>query len=150
MPFQQIDILDWRLAVDPEATRQAHKRLEVGCDCAYCRNFLAQQARLPAQLHHTLHLLGIDPTKPAEIVEYTQNPDGSHWYSWWYHAVGHIIVNRHSDGDNDQNAKVTPDIAVSIAAKADLAPADFPQPVLQIEFFSNLPWVLDEQPDNEV
>ena len=81
MPFQQIDIFSWRLAVDTEATKQAYERLVVGCDCAYCRNFLAVQAQLPSQLHHTLQILGIDSAKPAEIVEYTQNPDGSHSYS---------------------------------------------------------------------
>jgi len=147
MPFQQIDILRWRLAIDPHATTRAYERLAVGCDCAYCRNFLAVQAQLPKQVQLTLQLLGVDPIKPAEIVEYAQNPDSSHLYSCWYHAVGQILADCHTGSDGDESVQLTPEIAVTITAKADLAAADFPRPVLQIELFSNLRWVLAERPD---
>jgi hypothetical protein len=149
MPFQQIDIMHWRLAVDPCATTQAHVPLEVGCDCIYCQNFLAVQARLPKQFHDTLQALGIDPAKPAEIVHYMQNPNGSHSYSWWYHAVGHLLADHQEASNGHEQAELTADMAVSISDEADLVPADFPQPVFQIEFFSNVPWMLAEQPDSQ-
>ena len=63
---------------------------------------------------------------------------------------GQILIDRQCTTNGGENIALTPDITVSITAKADLAPADFPQPVLQIEFFSNLPWVLDGQPDSKL
>ncbi len=149
MPLQQLDLFQWRLMIDAERTSEAYQHLAVGCNCSYCRNFLAVQAQLPTQVFHILQLLGVDPAKPAEIVEYTQNPDGSHLYSWWYHIIGQMRADRQRGNDAEEQLELTSDIRVSIAAKVDVAPADFPRPVLQIEFFGNLPWVLDNEPDNQ-
>jgi hypothetical protein len=146
MPTTPITLLGWSLDIDPEATRQAYQHLAVKCDCAYCRNFLAALAQLPGQIHRTLQIFGVDPAKPAEIVEYTQNPDGTHFYGWWYHAVGRISAERDAAG-SAASAQLTADVTVDISTKADLAAPDFPQPILQIELFSNLPWVLGEQLD---
>lgn len=147
MPFSPITLLCWRLEIDPDVTRQAYERLAVGCDCAYCRNFLAALAQLPQQVHRTLHILGVDPAKPAEIVEYTQNPDGTHYYGWWYHLVGQMSADHDGTTDRATSVQLTADTTVTITTKIDLAAPDFPQPILQIEFFTNLPWVLGEQLD---
>ncbi len=140
MPLVPITLLSWRLAIDPAATAQACAGLWGACSCAYWRNFLAAQAQLPAKLHQILQTLGVDPARPVEIIEYTQNPDGSHMYSWWYHAVGQILA---SHRDYHQ---LTPEIEVRISARTDLADPAFPRPLLQIEVFSDLPWLLDEHP----
>lgn len=143
MPFEQIDMLRWSLAVDREATVRAYQHADAaGCDCAYCRNFVAAQAQLPAQIDQTLRMLGIDPARPAEIVEYTQNPDGSHFYGWWYHAVGRILAEDCGGAGEHSCAELTSGVEVGINAKDDLVPAHFPRPVIQIELFCNLPWVL--------
>lgn len=136
MMFQRIEIFGLNLSIDPLTTSQAYESIKVECDCTYCRNFLAVSARLPKEWYDILQSLGIDPAKPAEIVEYTQNPDGSHYYSWWYHAVGRILADRSRRDDSDRMATIAPDITVRIAVKDDLAPADFPQPILQIEFLA--------------
>jgi len=146
MANTSIELLGWRLDIDPETTRQAYRHLAVECGCAYCRNFLAALAQLPAQVQRTLQIFGVDPAKPAEIVELTQNPDGTHFYSWWYHAVGQISAERDT-ADPAASAELTADVTVDISTKADLAAPDFPQPILQIELFANLPWVLGEQLD---
>jgi hypothetical protein len=146
MPLQQINILRWHLSIDPEATRQAHEPLEVGCDCAYCRNFLAVLIQLPKQIFDILQVLGINSAKPAEIVHYTQNADGTHFYSWWYHAIGQMTD---CQGGNDahKQAELAPNVTLSITTETNLVPTSFPRPVFQIEFFSNLACALDEEPD---
>ncbi len=140
MPLTPITFLSWRLAIDPAATAQACAGHWDVCSCAYCRNFLAAQAHLPDTLHQILQTLGVDPGRPVKINEYMQNPDGSHMYSWWYHAVGQILA-AHRDSH-----QLTPEIEVRISARTDFADPAFPRPLFQIEVFSNLPWLLDEQP----
>ena len=148
MPTTPIKLLGWSLDIDPAMTRQAYEHLAVECDCAYCRNFLAALAQLPQEVHRTLQTLGVDPAKPAEIVEYTQNPDGTHYSGWWYHLVGQMSADHDGTTDRATSVQLTADTTVTITTKVDLAAPDFPQPILQIEFFTDLPWVLDERLDS--
>jgi hypothetical protein len=144
MPVTQIDIMEWHVEVDADVTAHAYERLTVGCDCVYCRNFLAALHHLPAEFHQLLQLLGINPAIPAEVVEYHQNPNGSHSYSWWYHANGRILSDQHAEQNHFGHSPLTPAIDISISTKTDLVAPDFPYPILQIEFFTNLPWLLEE------
>ena len=88
--FTQAQVLEWQIEFDRDATAQAYIGLSVGCDCAYCRNFLAAFQSLPVEYAEFLKRFGIEPLTPAEIVEYNSNPDGTHYYGWWYHVVGVI------------------------------------------------------------
>jgi hypothetical protein len=87
-----------------------------------------------------LHKFGIDPAQPAEIVHYSASQDGTHHYGWWYHLVGQIISGTESLVDFAQGMQV------EFRSKDELAPEDFPRPIVQVEFFANLPWVLEEKP----
>jgi hypothetical protein len=143
MAFREVELLRWRLVVDVEATAKAYRRMVEGCTCAYCRNFHAAHAHVPAAVRQTLRSLGVDPIRPAEIVEYNRNSDGTHFYSWWYHVVGQMP----SDVPRIQ-AWLTPDVGVNVQAKSDCVEPGFPSPRLQIEFSANLPWALAESPDD--
>ncbi len=136
----KLQVLEWEIEFDKDVTAQAYTRLSVGCDCAYCRNFLAICRNLPRDYVEFLNQLGIDPTKPAEIVEYNENHDGTYHYGWWFHVVGRLTK------ENESIVKFNSEIDIVIRNRRDVAPKDFPRPSIQIEFFSNLPWVLEEQP----
>ncbi len=148
MPFTHINTCGWVLEIDRAATAHAYEDLSVGCTCAYCRNFLVAANHLPDQVHGVLKPLGIDGAKPAEIVEYNQNPDGSHFYGWWYHAVGSILSDQQVAKDQFGQTQLCQGINLIISARDDLVAAHFPRPVVQIEFFGNLPWLLGEPPDS--
>ena len=137
--FTQAQVLEWQIEFDRAATAQAYIGLSVGCNCAYCRNFLAAFQSLPVEYAEFLRRFGIEPLKPAEIVEYTPNPDGTHYYSWWYHVVGTITK------DHDGFVRLEPNMEMEIRSEAQLVAADFPRPVIQMEFFANLPWLLAEK-----
>lgn len=86
-----------------------------------------------------LNILGIDPSKPANINEFTKNKDGTHLYEWWFHIAGSLL--------NKCNTltKLNKQIDIVITDKNDLAATAFPDSVIQIDFWSNLPWVLEEE-----
>lgn len=136
----ELQILQRKIEVDKDSTVQAYTKLSVSCTCGYCRNFLAAYQDLSQDCLTFLSNLGIDPAKPAEIVEYNNNGDGTHYYGWWYHAVGQIT------GEGEINTEFASEIKMVARAGTDLVPPDFPRPVIQIEFFANIPWVLMEQP----
>ena len=143
MAFQEVDLLRWRLAVDVEATAQAYRRMVEGCTCAYCRNFHAAQAHIPAAVRQTLRSLGVDPIRPAEIVIPFRNSYGTYFYTWWYHVVGQMPP----DCSRIQDW-LTPNVGVNVQAKSQCVELGFPEPRLQIEFSGNLPWVLAESPED--
>ena len=136
----KLQILGWEIEFDKDVTAQAYSGLSVSCDCAYCRNFLATWHNLPKDCLEFLNQLGIDPAIPAEIVEYNENRDGTHYYGWWYHLVGRLTK------ENESVGKFNSEVDILIRNRRDVAPSDFPHPSIQIEFFSNLPWVLEEKP----
>ena len=139
--LKKSQFFEWEIEFDKDITAQAYIGLSVSCNCAYCRNFLTVCQNLPAEYVQILAQLGIDPTKPAEIVEYNENPDGTHFYGWWYHVIGQITKD-----SNAEKVMLTPEIEITIRNKDDLVDKDFPRPVIQIEFFSNLLWALAEKP----
>jgi hypothetical protein len=138
--FTDEKILNWEIEYDRDATNQAYLSLPAQCDCAYCRNFHMVSNLLPPDFVMLLQKLGIDPAQPAEIVHYNANQDGTHYYGWWYHLVGQIISGNESLVDLAQGMQV------EFRSKDELAPKDFPRPIVQVEFFTNLPWVLEEKP----
>lgn len=136
----KLQVFEWEVEFDKDKTAQAYIPLSVGCNCAYCKNFLVVCQNLPSDYIEFLIQFGIDPTKPAEIVEFNENPDGTHFYGWWYHVAGQL------KNENETHIKFNPEIDMVFRNKRDLAPKDFPLPSFQIDFFSNLPWVLEEKP----
>ena len=138
--FAKDKFLHWEIEFDRELTTQAFLHLPAQCDCAYCRNFLIAFQKSAPEFVALLQRLGIDPAQPAEIVHYNDNRDGTHHYGWWYHFVGQIISGTESWEDFAQGMKI------ELRDKDELAPKDFPRPIIQVEFLSNLPWVLAEKP----
>jgi hypothetical protein len=135
----KLSILQWDLEFDKEDTVKAYVDLTYYCKCSYCRNFLATYRILPSIYFEILHNLGIDPVKPAEIIEYCKNKDGTHLYQWWYHVVGNLL------NKCETSIKFTEQVDILIRNRDDLVPKDFPNPIIQIDFFASLPWVLEEE-----
>jgi hypothetical protein len=138
--FTNEKILQWEVEFDKEVTTQAYLNLPNQCSCAYCRNFQMVFQTLDPEFVTLLQRLGIDPAQPAEIVHYSANSDGTHHYGWWYHLVGQIISGTESWEDFAKGMQI------EFRNKDELAPKDFPRPIIQLEFLSNLPWVLAEKP----
>ena len=154
----QLEIANWQVACDPDATRAAFATLPVGTDCSCdpCRNFTAAAGRTfpPAFLKITTSL-GIDPTKPAELCHWTREPSGLYLTGGWFHFVGHIVAGvdamQHPDGTGAiQYQSLAPGIDIGFTRHTRLVPDAFSDlAVCQLEFQTHVPWVLaDARPPN--
>ncbi|HEX8599945.1 MAG TPA: hypothetical protein VF952_15705 [Chloroflexia bacterium] len=145
------------LKVDIEATRAAYTSLplvgsDASCTCAYCRNFREAHQFLPASFLKICDDLGIDPRRPSEVYEIIENEDGTRFYGGWYHLVGKLVRS------DDTLLQIEPEtkhvgvdepnkgFSIKFHTNVALVPDDFPKPVLQMEIFCNIPWMLSEQP----
>lgn len=129
-----------RIRTDPAANRawyDAHGQAAGGCDCAYCRNFLAALETLSPIVPAFLDALGVDLRKPDEAAENCREADGSHWYSAWYHISGTLL----EDGAETPLAE---DCIQSFQSICCLKMEEFPSPHFQLNLELRLPWVLDE------
>lgn len=150
--IEQIKWLDWTFEIDKETTLATYKRITDGCQCAYCRNFRLAHKTLPSIFLQLLASFEIDPTKPSNITEYCKNEDGTHFYSGFYHFVGKIVegydcrLSAEPKAHKVEFTSLAQDFKIGFTVyQVDLA-QEFPEPTVQVEFFTNIPWLLDEEP----
>jgi hypothetical protein len=147
----QLEVANWQIACDPDATRAAFAPLPTGtdCSCDQCRNFNAAAGRtFPPEFLDLASSLGIDPTKPAELCHWTREPSGFYLTGGWFHFVGHIVSGadpmQHPDGTGTiQYETFAPGIDIGFTGHTGLVPDTFTGlPVCQLEFKTHVPWVL--------
>ncbi|TET37797.1 MAG: hypothetical protein E3J72_05355 [Planctomycetota bacterium] len=147
--MKRIEIGQWMIKVDAEATRQVYEKTSRGspanCDCNTCRNFTALgREAYPEPFRSLLNELGIDYRKAAEVF-YTCPSSSSHlFYGGWFHFAGRIISGPHKTPD----FRPLPEgLEISICRDNDLVFEEFgDKPLVQIEFSTDsIPWVLDEE-----
>lgn len=146
--MRQEKIFRWTIEYDREATIEAYNAIDrfVGCTCDYCENFRVVQSQLPKTYFSLLDKLGIDPDKVAESAHFNKTKNGMHLYGWWFHIVGQVIYGG-TDFillSEDEGSK----IEMVLRNRRDVVPTTFPQNLIQIDFFSELPWGI-EKPEPE-
>jgi hypothetical protein len=146
--MEQLELPGWRVLYDTAATRAVHARLPTGgadsCSCDPCRNWVLSRARLvPAELQVLLDRLGIPLDRDAEIYHNARLESGLHSYGGWYHFVGRVL-----SGEREASPHVPfGQFAVFFHSSPALLPEAFAgQPVVQLEFDAELPW-LSEVPE---
>ena len=166
-----IKFANFTLDVDVERTRVFYERSDIPtmgqqCDCVNCRNFDEAILKTSDTVLDFLRSLGIDPQKPAETFNVTGvlEDDGSIWYSGWYHICGSIVdtpetVKTTTLPDGGEQIQYcwehgyTPDshfpFKVLPISRLDLIHKDFPNPVIQLEIDTHLPYVLPNPFDEQ-
>lgn len=146
----------YKVDVDVEKTRQFYQKAEVvskACSCDGCFNFEKAVSGLPQAVIRFFADLGIDLRKVCECYVNCVNEDGTLLYGGFSHVCGTIIHGRSAwkkinEGslcwEENETFSVSPDFHISFQEEIDLPEADFPQPVIQLEFSARLPWVLDK------
>lgn len=139
----QIQYREWILDCDVEVTRAGYETISAGgadlCDCAGCRNFLAQRDSVfPAEISKLFETLGVDHKRDAEIYHTARLATGLHLYGGWFHFVGAIV--------NEPTGPATLDnFTIDFVPNNALAAKAFQnQRLVQIEITMKLPWVLSE------
>ena len=139
----------WNLEIDVEATKAAYLLRTELCSCYSCRNFRATFETFPDQLLKLLVSMGVDPENPVHTTEFGENPDGTHLYSVYYDVVGCVISGPKFSEDLPSGNKdplsiqLFPEVNVVVWDEPSV-PGHFSSPAVEIGFFLNLPWTLDE------
>ena len=135
------DLFGFRVEIDEEATRAWYAQAdEWGCECGDCRNFLtlARKRALPAPVLEPLEKLGIPPEKATYVCEMYPT-EGGHVYQFSWRIAGNIL----NGGEKAGNPQSWGEGSCLHEPYPYGAPG-FPEPHFDLNFFIELPWVLDE------
>lgn len=155
--MELIHVLEWDLEVDPTATAQAHALRMQGspeeCGCLWCRNFAsARHLAYPEYFLQFLARLGVSPGRESEVYHVREIEPGAHNYEGWFHSVGRLMNNPGlvyfgPDGTLSKGDPTSAHFSIWFNPSNSLVPESFPsQNVMQIEFSTIVPWVLEEKP----
>ncbi len=144
---------DYAIDVDVQKTREIYKDLKpvsTRCKCDYCANYEKVVDRLPTQVREFFDSLGVDLTKITESVAYNRNRDTSVHYGGWLHVCGKVVKGK-EDCEHTITLRpgeaygVTEDFKVWFSEECLMTEKEFDAPVMQIDFETDLPWVLDKK-----
>jgi hypothetical protein len=154
----EANIARWQIDYDADATRACYAQVaqgsQVTCSCGDCRNFAAAlEQAFPQQAREMLNRLGIDHSKPAEVYTTGRVDSGLHQYGGWFHFVGCIESGTDAWRQVDKDGKsftgelepFADHFEFGITSRVALLPEPFHgQSVVQLEFQTQIPWVLAE------
>lgn len=145
----------YRIDVDVERTRAFYKDAAYyDCTCPGCRNFALASKLAPEPVKAFFESFGIDFGKPAEIYASHACDADTLFYGGFYHICGTILEGRDAwiqTGeksyrlDETYSIDLTEDFSVYFTNDVQLLEEGFPSPVIQLEIFGPLPWVLEEK-----
>jgi len=153
----------WQIEYDADATCACYAEVaqgsQVTCSCGDCRNFAAAlEHAFPPTTRAVLDQLGIDYRKPAEVYTTGRVDSGLHQYGGWFHFVGHIEsgadawrrVDKEGKSFTGELEPLADKFRIGFTSRVSLLPEQFHgQPVVQLEFETEIPWVLSESSQSE-
>ena len=147
----------YEVDIDIEKTKQFYENAEVvskNCACDGCLNFEKAVDTSPQAVKIFFDTLGIDMQKACECyVNYADN-NGSLLYGGFYHVCGILLHGESAWRKTSETASccdykatfsISPDFYISFQKDIALLEKDFPPPVIQLEFFAKIPWVLKKE-----
>ena len=152
MILRTVKIAHWLLEVDPERTKGFYQgiKAEEMCDCLYCQNFVEASKSLDPAVLQLFQQLGIEPGKPSHLSDIPKSEDKINRNNLRkYHFVGKVIEGELcnlSDWDETNTLQVD-NFKLGISRDMEFGPDNFPEPILQLDFEADLPWLLVEEPE---
>lgn len=140
--------------LDVQKTRAFYEHAEEltkSCQCQGCRNYGALSEQMPEKVRDFFQSIGVEISKPAEVYVNCKNEDGTLSYGGFYHICGTILEGKsawvQTGTENEPGAcyQVERNFQISFENKIHLLEEGFPEPVIQMEIYCELPWVLEEQ-----
>jgi len=130
-------MLNCDIVVHEEKTKEWYAQAaKWDCDCADCMNFLevAHRGLLPDKVLHYLSIFGIPPEKATYVCSLNGDKEKP-LYQFSYRIAGNIL--------KDSASRVAIDVRFCHETYPYGAPG-FPEPHFDLEFYAELPWVIDE------
>ena len=133
---------------------QVAENIADGCDFPGCRNFEKAVSHLPQEIVEIFNKMGIDMKKAREAYVNCKNLDGTLFYAGFYHICGKLVSGgspwketsqMSKELDEKELFKINENFQIGFQDEVGLLEENFPLPVIQLEFFANIPWVLEEE-----
>ena len=143
---------DWIIEIDIQRTRKFYEEydIEEDCKCNNCMNYRVNCDFMSPELLDFFNQLGVDPRKEGEFMSFYLNNNNEVLYLGFYHLVGKILEGPKKVSDKWQSTNLIKidnfEFAFS-SAEIACVPEDFPEPIIQLEFSSFIPWRLEEKHD---
>jgi hypothetical protein len=147
---------DWILEVDKELTQQTYDKVSASgadtCLCNDCKNYIGYRDKVfPEEIKNLFKDLGIDYKKEVEITSWEKLPNGLHHIGGWFHFKGHILngkdfrVQLPEGGFTFELTKISDNFSIGFANANDLTFFEEKNHLVQIEFDTNIPWVIENK-----
>ena len=144
---------EWIFQVDSNLTRQTHANAETGssegCPCGQCKNYRNQKETVfPDEILHLFSNLGIDHLKECEVYEIERLDNGLHRYGGWFHFAGRIKAGNDCKKQIAENSwlvdlsQINDSFKIGFTSGNDLSFFDRETPLVQVEFETNVRWVI--------
>jgi hypothetical protein len=152
----QLSIARWTIEHDPEATRACYAQVSEESQCARCQtdqNYLAlRETDMPRVFWELLDALGIAFSKPAELQYPEPSAAQTLHYGLWYHVVGSIVSGSDCWKPSSANGwtsydgeEIAPGVSMGFSSNLALVDDAFAnEPIVQLDFQLETPWVLDK------
>jgi hypothetical protein len=146
---------DWTFEVDKVLTEQTYKNIASSgaetCGCNDCKNYVAYRDKVfPEQIIQLFSDLGIDFRKEVEITTWEILPNGLHHIGGWFHFKGQVMTGKDyriplpSGGHTIDLTEIIDNFSIGFAQGNDLTFFEDKTGLVQIEFDTTIPWVIDK------
>lgn len=143
--MQKYSFGGYQVEIDIAATLAWYEEAENwGCECGHCRNFLAlaKMKKLPAPVIEVMDEFDIPLEKATYVCEVYTDEEGMH-YQFSYRMAGRILETPEQERVEDWGEMRCCHEPYPYGAP------NFPEPHFDLEFWTTLPWVLNESPDGQ-
>lgn len=148
----------YRIDMDVDRTRQWYETeptVSQCCDCDGCVNYERAADLFPESVVSFFSAMGADVKKPIEAYVNCANRDRrTLWYGGWWHLCGALLEAGEDQDDWPAIARGVPfgprGFCVAFKGREDMVQKNCPRPVLQMEMFADIPWVLEKENPYEV
>ena len=146
---------DWTFEVDKEYTVQTYRDISGSgadtCGCNDCKNYVAYRDKVfPKEITDLFNQLGIDYKKEVEITSWETLLNGLHHIGGWFHFKGQVLRGKDyrvplpSGGHTFDLTPITGNFSIGFAEANDLTFFEDKTDLVQVEFGTNIPWVIDK------
>ena len=147
---------DWTLEVEKELTQQTYDKISGSgadtCVCNNCKNYVAYRDKVfPDEIKNLFTDLGVDYRKEVEITSWEKLPNGHYHVGGWFHFKGRVLNGKDhrvplaGGGVTFDLTKISDNFSIGFAEGNDLTFFEERSGLVQIEFDTHIPWVIDKK-----
>jgi len=157
----KVGFKDWLFEADVDRTREVFEKTSHGgsedCICDLCKNYRAQKDNVfPSEVRDFFESVGINYRKECETWTTHKLENGNIHYSGWFHFAGTMLKGLSSKRNISDNGysleleKVNENFEIGFIDERSLTFFDERDQLVQVEFATGLPWVIDIPEPEEV